>query len=174
MLSFQIVCAAVAAIAVTASAGAAESLVQGSTAPADVVQQLKGVKPVTVGAVSVRPVSQGSGSAQSTGSAAASGNMKAQAQSMPTGGETTTVVRASDNLVGVSANDLVVVYRDTAAVSQALSGKPVTVKAWPSMGLVIVHASTFDQLAPLQAALSEKFPTAKFDLPVKYFNPTLK
>ncbi|WP_322050810.1 hypothetical protein [Paraburkholderia bannensis] len=167
MMSFKIVGAALAACVVSISACAAQPLVPGTRAPADVVQNLKNAQSVTIGAASVRAVSSGSASQPASNVAATE---SATAQTAPKGGETTTVVRESDNLVGVSSNDLVVIYPDTAAVSQALSGKPVSVKVWANMGIVVVHASTFDQLMPLKTALSQKFPAAKFDLPVKYFD----
>nr|WP_244109003.1 hypothetical protein [Burkholderia anthina] len=167
MMARRIVCATASAFAMTATAGAAEPLVPGSTAPAELVQKLRHVQSVSIGVVSVRPVADGTHPAASAGNSGASASMRAQ--SMPTGSETTTVVRSSDNLVGVSTNDLVVIHPDTSAVSQSLRGQPVSVRAWPDMGIVVVHAGSFDQLAPLKAMLSTKFPTARFDLPVKYF-----
>jgi hypothetical protein len=161
MVSFQMVGVVAAACALAASACAtAQTLTPGRPAPADTVQTLRSEPSVTIGTASVRPVDTGH----------AAGTASAKAQSLPVGNETTTVVRASDNLVGVSSNDLVVIYPDTVAVSRALSGKPVSVKTWPSAGIVVVHVGSFDQLLPLKTALSATFPTAKFDLPVKYFN----
>jgi hypothetical protein len=161
MASSRIICAALAAS--FAMGAQAQSLEPGTTAPASVVQQLKGVQSVNIGMASVRPVSPGGGSSGLQASA------NRATASVPTGNETTTVVRSTDNLVGVSSNDLVVMYGDTGAVTQAVAGKGVTAKAFPAMGMVVVHVSSFDEIGPLQSALSAKFPTAKFDLPVKYF-----
>jgi hypothetical protein len=169
MASSRIICAVVTAFTMGAGAGAAaQSLVPGSKAPAEVVQQLKDVPSVNIGKASVRPVVPQPDAATPPEAALKSG------RSVPAAGGTTFVVRSSDNLVGVSTNDLVVIYRDTAAISQAVAGKDVSAQAYPDMGLVVLHVGSFDQLAPLKTALSAKFPAAKFDLPVRYFATTPK
>lgn len=163
----RVICAAVAAFAFAGTTAAAQPLLPGSTAPADVVRSLAGTQPANIGAASVRPVSPGNNAPRASGNAGALASAKPQ--SMPAGGETTLVVRASDNLVGLSTNDLVVIYPDTDAVIHAVAGNAVSTRAYPAMEMVVVHAGSFDQLVPLKDTLSTKFPAAKFDLPVTYF-----
>jgi len=152
----------VATLLMTASAGVAMAtgaLLQGAVAPADVVQQLRAAPAVTIGGTSVRPVPSG------TVRAAAADRAGGSAQSER---DSTFVVRDGDNLVGVSTNDLIVVYPDTAAVSQAVAGQAKSVNPYPQINTVIVHVGSFDQLSTIHAALARKFPTAKFGLPVRY------
>ena len=84
------------------------------------------------------------------------------------------MARASDNLIGVSHNQFVIRHADTAAITRAVSGKVARARAYPDLNLVIVRTDTFEQLLPLQEALSRQFPTAKFQLPVRYFARKLK
>jgi hypothetical protein len=135
----------------------------GRPAPAEVVQSLKATAPVTIGSASVRPLvtpASDPGMRLPQGAIAAPG--------------TTFVVRVSDNLVGVSTNDLVVVYPDTGAVIQSVSGKGFTTKAYPDLGLVVIHAANFDDIEPLQQGIAKTLPNAKFDLPVRYFRMQTK
>ncbi|WP_118180893.1 hypothetical protein [Paraburkholderia phosphatilytica] len=80
------------------------------------------------------------------------------------------VVRSSDNVVGISTNDLVVIHPDTAAVRQVAAGLAKSVSAYPEMGVTVIHAGGLDQLASIKATLATTFPTVKFDLPVRYGN----
>jgi len=144
-----------------ATVARAEVIKPGQPAPPAVVRQLQGTAPVAIGTAVVRPVASSTPTADASTGAAP---LSPQAAS-----DTTLVVRASDNLVGVSTNDLVVIYPDTAAVSQAVAGKAAGTKAYPEMGMVVIHTTRFDQLHPLQQDLAKAFPTAKFDLPVRYF-----
>lgn len=80
----------------------------------------------------------------------------------------TLVIRANDRRVGLSSNDLVVIYADTGAVSAAASGLAQQVSAFPTLGVTVLKVSTFAQLQPLYQTLSAKFPGAQFDLPVSY------
>ncbi|RWA51209.1 hypothetical protein AU476_24395 [Cupriavidus sp. UYMSc13B] len=84
-------------------------------------------------------------------------------------GNTTYVARTQDNLVGISNNDLVVIYSDTAAIVAAAGSAAFSAKPYPDMGFVVLHIANFDQLVSLHQSLAGRFPTAKFDLPVTYF-----
>jgi hypothetical protein len=159
-----------AALLCFATMGAhAEVLEPGRPAPAAVVQGLQAIAPVTVGAVAVRPVTS---PVSAAGQGAVNGNLSPQAA--PASSGTTLVVRASDNLVGTSTNDLVVMYADTDAVLRAVVSKAASVKAYADLGMVVVHVSSFDQIPKLQQDLAQAFPTAKFDLPVRYFPNQVK
>ncbi len=147
---------AIAAFALALAASAVADTIQpGQTAPASVVKQIQANEPVTIGSVSVRPIPPAVHGLRSA---------------TPAG--TTLVARTTDNLVGTSTNDLVVIYNDVEAVRTrvaAISGG-ITMKAYPEMGMVIVHAPRFEQLPPIKQQLAQAFPAAKFDLPVRYFD----
>jgi hypothetical protein len=147
---------AIASLACISAQGASTGAIEtGKVAPSSVVEQIRASKPVTIGSVSVRPIPAQANGTRST---------------EPSG--TTLVARASDNLVGTSTNDLVVIYKDTSAVSArvAAMGGGLRIKTYPDMGMVIVHAPRFDQLQPIQQQLQQALPDAKFDLPVRYFD----
>ncbi|WP_081087127.1 hypothetical protein [Burkholderia pseudomultivorans] len=152
---------AAAAFAITSSgaAMAGGTVIQGTIAPEEVLKQLRATPAVTIGGTAVRPVPSGAIRAASSEGA---GNV------VQSGRDNTFVIRDSDNLVGISTNDLIVVYPDTAAVNQAVAGQVKSVKIFPQIDTVIVHVASFDQLVSVQAALARKFPTAKFNLPVRY------
>ncbi|MGT0250577.1 hypothetical protein [Burkholderia pyrrocinia] len=135
------------------------AVTQGIVAPAEVVKQLQAVPSVSIGGTSVRPVPP------SAVRAALSERAGGSAQS---GRDSTFVVRDGDNLVGVSTNDLIVVYADTAAVYHAVVGQVKSVDVYPQIDTVIVHVGSFDQLSPIKTTLARKFPMAKFSLPVRY------
>lgn len=135
-------------------------LTPGKKAPPETVRQLQDVQPVTIGSAVVRPVATPTDASTAYTPQAAAG---------PARRESTLVVRASDNLVGVSDNDLVVLHVDTAAVTQAATGKASTIKPYPDLGLVVLHFSRFDELVEARKALAELLPAARFDLPVRYF-----
>lgn len=126
--------------------------------PPATAAQSQTITPVAIGTTVVRPLP---GNARSAAQAAS-------ATAVPVSG-TTLVARASDNLVGVSTNDLVVIYPDTTAIMQAAASRAVSSKGYPNMGLTVIHVASFDRLLPLQQALASQFPAAKFDLPIRYF-----
>jgi hypothetical protein len=139
----------------------AQSIELGKAAPPSVAAQLKGTPAVVIGSVSVKPLRQ----APSTSSNDA---MRHPLEAAPQG-NTTYVVRTRDNLVGISTNDLVVKHPDAAAVVAAAGASVASAKPYPDLGLVILHVASFDQLVPLHRVIADRFPTAKFDLPVTYF-----
>ncbi|MCP3713180.1 hypothetical protein M3I54_41005 [Paraburkholderia sp. CNPSo 3274] len=128
------------------------ALRQGMQASAAQVQSLARTPPVVIGTRSVWPI-------PSAPALDEDGKVRQNA---------TLVIRSSDRLVGLSSNDLVVIYADTAAVSAAASGLVQQVSAFPRMGMTVLHVSTFGQLQPLYQTLVAKFPAAHFDLPVRY------
>jgi hypothetical protein len=143
----------------------AQAISPGKIAPPDVVQQLQGTPVVVVGNTAVRPLT----SNQIAPPASSAPEVPSAKASDTPAGRSTLVVRASDNLVGLSTNDLVVIYPDTAAIVAAAGGEHDSAKAYPEMGIVVIHVPSFDRLLPLQQTLAARFPAAKFDLPVTYF-----
>lgn len=147
---------AMAAVACASTANALADTVQpGTTAPASVVKQISANPAVTIGSVSVRPIPRSVAGVLST-----------------TPSDTTLVARATDNLVGTSTNDLVVIYSDVGAITRVATtlGKGISTRAYPDMGMTVVHVASFDQLQSVQQQIAQAFPTAKFDLPVRYFD----
>jgi hypothetical protein len=128
------------------------TLKQGTQASAAQVQTLARTAPVTIGKRSVWPMPDSPALDED-------GNVQQNA---------TLVIRSSDRLVGLSSNDLIVIYADTAAVSAAASGLAQQVNTFPQMGLTVLHVGAFAQLQPLYQTLAAKFPAARFDLPVRY------
>ncbi|MCC8402404.1 hypothetical protein LJ655_10950 [Paraburkholderia sp. MMS20-SJTN17] len=128
------------------------ALRQGARASPAQVQQLSRSAPVTIGSTSVWPMPSAEPLDQD-------GNVQANS---------TLVIRASDWFVGLSTNDLVVIYPDTGAVSAAAAGLAQQIQAFPTMNLTVLHVSTFSDLLPLYQALSTRLPSARFDLPVSY------
>ncbi|MBV8271233.1 MAG: hypothetical protein JO067_03075 [Cupriavidus sp.] len=139
----------------------AQSIEVGKAAPPSVTAQLKGTPAVVIGSVSVKPLRQAPSSSGSNGV------LRPLAADPP--GNTTYVVRTQDNLVGISTNDLVVMHPDTAAIVAAAGASVASAKPYPDLGLVVLHVASFDLLAPLHRAIADRFPKAKFDLPVTYF-----
>lgn len=164
------IAAGLAAMTCAASLPAlADILAPGEFAPPAVVRQLQDTPPVSIGKAVVRPLPAASASQMASGAATQrTPNAVAQASG------TTLVVRARDNLVGTSSNDLVVIHPDTEAVGRAAKARGAAVKAYPEMGMVVAHMARFEQLQPLQQELARAFPAAKFDLPVRYFQRTAK
>ena len=128
------------------------TLKQGDQAPAALVQQLSRSAPLTIGSTSVWPVPNAVPLDED-------GNVQPNS---------TLVVRSSDQWIGLSRNDLVVIYPDTAAVSAAAGGLAQQIQAFPQMGMTVLHVSAFSGLLPLYQALSAKFPAARFDVPVRF------
>jgi hypothetical protein len=156
---FLCVCAAA-----VSGCAAAQPVQPGKVAPPEVAAQLQDAPALVVGAVSVRPVRQGPAARASDPGAATLRPLSADTQ-----GNTTYVARTRDNMVGISTNDLVVLYADTARVVAAAAGAVVSARAYPESGMVVLHVAEFDQLGPLHEAMARQFPAARFDLPVTYF-----
>ncbi|MFM0337642.1 hypothetical protein [Paraburkholderia fungorum] len=131
-----------------------QALKPGQIAPADIVEQVQNQNPVKIGSVSVRTLPPSSTRAQSGGSE-----------------QSTLVLRSTDNLIGVSANELVVIYKEPKAVQLKVGEwlKDATVKTYEDHGLVVIRLKRFADIQPLQLRLAELFPGARFDLPVTYF-----
>jgi hypothetical protein len=146
-----------------AECATAQSIQQGKIAPDSMAAQLQGTAAVVIGSVSVKPLRQ----APSSSASAGNGTLRPLAADAL--GNTTYVARTRDNLVGISTNDLVVMHPDTAAIVAVANGVTVSAKPYPEIGLVVLHVANFDQIAPLHRAIAERFPTAKFDLPVTYY-----
>jgi hypothetical protein len=154
MIRTRFLQAALAALlcATLAHAQGTTTLRQGMRAPAAQVQTLGRSAPLAIGSTSVWPV---------PGAAALDQDGIAQPDS-------TLVIRSGDGFVGLSTNDLVVIYADTAAVSAAAGGMAQQIQAFPQMGMTVLHVGDFSGLQPLYQALLAKFPSARFDLPVSY------
>jgi hypothetical protein len=130
----------------------ATALRQGVQAPAAQVQSLSRSAPLQIGNTSVFPVPNAA-------------PLDEDGIVQP---NSTLVVRSSDNVVGLSTNELVVMYPDTNAVGAAASGLAQQVQAFPARGITVMRVSAFSDLLPLYQALLAKFPAATFDLPVMY------
>ncbi|HTH58923.1 MAG TPA: hypothetical protein VL689_02060 [Paraburkholderia sp.] len=154
MTRIQLINAVCSALLWCASLAQAQSaaLRQGIQASATQVQALSRTAPVSIGSTSVWPMPDASPLDED-------GNVQPNS---------TLVIRSSDRFVGLSTNDLVVIYPDTAAVSAAAGGLAQQVQAFPQMGVTVLHASSFSGLQPLYQTISAKFPAATFDLPVSY------
>ena len=141
------------------SSACAQTLQQGQPAPAAVVEQLKNAPLTTVGKQSVRAVPQGA-VLRTRGAATASADA------------TTVVVRESDNLVGISAHELVIVGTDLAAMSAKVASLQLagaSIHSYPHLGLLVVKTARFEQIDSVRSQVAAAFPNAKFDLPVTYF-----
>lgn len=154
-ISFLVTVATATVACASAANALADTVQRGTTAPASVVKQISANAAVTIGSVSVRPIPRSIEGVRST---------------TPPG--TTLVARATDNLVGTSTNDLVVIYGDVDAITgrAATMGGGVSTRAYPTMGMTVVHVASFDQLQSVQRQIAQAFPTATFDLPVRYFD----
>lgn len=137
-----------------AATGDPQALSPGQIAPPDVVQQIQNEAPVRIGSTSVRPLPERGLRALSAGAS-----------------QSTLVARSTDNLIGVSANELVVIEKDTNAVQLKVAEltKDAVVKAYADGAIVVVRVKRFSDLQPLQQGLAKAFPGARFDLPVEYF-----
>jgi len=128
------------------------ALRQGGQASAVQIQALSRSAPVSIGSTSVWPMPNAAPLDED-------GNVQP---------DSTLVIRSTDRFVGLSTNDLVVIYPDTAAVGAAASGIAQRVQAFPQMGVTVLHVSSFSSLQPLYQTIAAKFPAATFDLPVSY------
>lgn len=139
--------------ALTAHAQDATDLTPGRIAPANVVQQMQYEAPVRIGAVSVRPLPQGGQHPLSTDAS-----------------QSTLVARTTDNLIGVSANEMVVIEPNASAVQKKIAelAADAAVRLYAGRGITVVRVKRFSDLPALQQRLAEAFPTARFDLPVMY------
>ncbi|GMG90537.1 hypothetical protein Cmtc_17570 [Cupriavidus sp. TKC] len=162
LASIAIIITATNATVITAAASQpSQTVQQGKVAPSSVTAQLQGTPAVVIGSTSVQPVRQPASASVTNG--------LLRPLSADPHGNTTYVVRTGDNLVGISTNDLVVIYPDTSAIVAAAGGATTSAKPYPDLGMVVLHVGNFDQIEPLHRAIAERFPTAKFDLPVTYF-----
>ena len=142
--------------------GPAHALQQGQPAPAAVVEQLKDTPITHIGTQSVRAVP--------AAPPAASGDKRAQAAVAPQG--STLVVRESDNLVGISSHELVIVTPELDAVAAKVASLQLpgaSTKSYPQLQLLIVKTARFEQLQTVRDQVAAAFPQAQFDLPVTYF-----
>ena len=147
------------------SSACAQTLQQGQPAPAAVVEQLKSVPVTTVGKQSVRAVPP-----------APALRTRAANAPAPEAGNTV-VVREGDNLVGISAHELVVVGSDLAGMSAKIASLQLagaTVNSYPHLGLLVVKTARFEQLERVRNQVAAAFPNAQFDLPVTYFRRKLR
>ena len=146
------------ALLLAAGGALAQTLQQGQPAPATVVEQLKDVPPTRIGQQTVRAVPPAALSGQQA---------KAAAEN-----RRTLVVRDSDNLVGVSANELVIIGADLDAVAAKVAGLQLAgaqTHAYPKLKLLVVKTARFEQLETVRDQVAAAFPEAKFNLPVTYF-----
>ena len=87
------------------------------------------------------------------------------------------VVREGDNLVGISAHELVVVGSDLAGMSATIASLQLagaTLSSYPHLGLLVVKTARFEQLERVRSQVAAAFPSAQFDLPVVYFRRKLR
>jgi hypothetical protein len=165
MMLLTIACASagspLTAAALDTSALDTSALAPGRTAPVDIVRRIEPDAPVQIGAASVRPLPDAEGQPRALSPAAA---------------RSTLVVRSTDNLIGVSSNELVVIDKNPAAVQRKVAelAADATIKAYADNGIVVVRLNRFADLLPLKQRLAKAFPAARFDLPVRYFESTLK
>jgi len=147
-----------ALVLLLAAGGAlAQTLQQGQPAPAALVEQMKTVAPTRIGEQAVRAVPP---------------TLLSGEQAKVARQGRTLVLRASDNLVGISGNELIVLddnLEGIAAAVTALRLAGAQIHSYPALHLVLVKTARFDQLTTVRDRLAAKFPDAKFDLPVSYF-----
>ncbi len=127
---------------------------------AAVVEQIKEVPATRIGSQTVRAVPPGGAGRQA-------GERRAPAQE-----GRTLVVRDSDNLVGVSANELVIIGADLDAVAAKVASLQLAgaqTHAYPKLKLLVVKTARFEQLETVRDQVAAAFPEAKFNLPVTYF-----
>jgi hypothetical protein len=148
------------AIWLAASAALAQAIQQGQPAPAAVVEQIKEVPATRIGTQAVRAVPP-----------AALAGRQANGAAMAQEGRTL-VVRDSDNLVGISANELVIISADLDAVAAKVASLQLAgaqTHAYPHLKLLVVKTARFEQLETVRDRVATAFPEAKFNLPVTYF-----
>ena len=143
----------------------AQTLQQGQPAPAALLEQLKSVPVTTVGTQSVRAVPPAP-------------TLRTRAAKAPAPeAASTVVVREGDNLVGISAHELVVVGSDLAGISATIASLQLagaTLSSYPHLGLLVVKTARFEQLERVRSQVAAAFPSAQFDLPVVYFRRKLR
>lgn len=142
------------------STGPAYALQQGQRAPAAVVEQLQNTPVTHIGQSKVRVVP-----------ASATANVKAKIATLESQGKSL-VVREHDNLVGVSAHELVIITPELDAVAAKVAslGLPgATTNPYPKLKLLVVKTARFEQLETVRDQVAAAFPDAKFDLPVVYY-----
>ncbi len=132
-------------------------LTLGKPAPKAVVSQIEHTEPVSIGKNTIRPVTapQDARRLQSTLTPAST---------------STQVVRASDNLVGVSHHELSVRGADPGQIRSLVASllPTATTEIFPDLGMAIIRTQRFSDLAPLAAQLKENLPGARFDLPIQW------
>ncbi len=135
----------------------AQSAVQGQPAPATVLDQIKHAPLTRIGSQSVRAIPAASIAGKQAGAGDAG---------------QTLVVRESDKLVGISANELVIISPalDAIAAKVASLQLPGTrTHSYPKLQLLIVKTARFEQLETVRDQVAAAFPEARFDLPITYF-----
>ncbi|MGB6054083.1 MAG: hypothetical protein WBG17_02480 [Burkholderiaceae bacterium] len=149
------------ALLLAAGSASAQPLQQGRPAPPAVIEQVKDAPPIRIGGQSVRPLPP----------AVLAGKHANGAAPTPTEGRTL-VVREPDNLVGVSANELVIVSPALDAIAAKVASLHLPgaqIHAAPKLQLLVVKTARFEQLETIRAQVASAFPEARFDLPVTYF-----
>ena len=149
------------ALLLVASGASAQTLQQGRPAPPAVVEQIKDAPPTRIGSQSVRalPPPVVMAGRQANGAAPAQEGR-------------TLVARESDNLVGVSNNELVIINPDLDAVAAKVASLQLPgaqIHSYPRLQLLVVKTARFEQLETVRNQVAAAFPHARFDLPVTYF-----
>ncbi|MGB7479034.1 MAG: hypothetical protein WA924_01785 [Burkholderiaceae bacterium] len=151
------------AIALLLAAGSASAhpLQHGRPAPPAVLEQIKDAPATRIGSQSVRalPPSAVMAGKQANGAAPAQEGR-------------TLVVRDGDNLVGVSANELVIVSPALDAIAAKIASLHLPgaqIHTAPKLQLLVVKTARFEQLEMIRGQVAAAFPEARFDLPVTYF-----
>ena len=145
-----------------ASGASAQTLQQGRPAPPAVVEQIKDAPPTRIGSQSVRALPPAAQSGKH-----ANGAMAATAEGR------TLVARESDNLVGVSNNELVIISPDLDAIAAKVASLQLPgaqTNTYPKLQLLVVKTARFEQLETVRSQIAAAFPDARFDLPVAYFS----
>lgn len=155
----------------TVEVQAPQHVQQGHVVPAAVAEQLKQVPIIRIGSQKVRPLPPAARIGKRSSNTANSTHDNSAAESETATGHTL-VARASDNLVGVSTNELVIIGSNLDAIAAKVATLHLTgiqIQAYPKLKLLVVKTAQFDQLETVHNSVAAAFPDAKFDLPVTYF-----
>ncbi|MEO7031114.1 MAG: hypothetical protein ABI351_13045 [Herbaspirillum sp.] len=156
------------ALAHTTSTSQTQQLIQqGQVVPAAVAEQLKQVPITQIGSQKVRRVPIAALAGKRANNSTDSTTTEASTNA---GG--TLVARASDNLVGISTNELVIISSNLDAIVAKVATLQLAgaeIHAYPKLKLLVVKTAQFDQLETIHNSVAASFPDAKFDLPVTYF-----
>lgn len=132
----------------------------GAPAPPAVAKQAEQTAPVRIGKQNVRPLIVQPDPTQ--GAAALSSLAPAE--------KATLVLRASDNLVGISHHELTVRGADPNQIAELTRSLLPTARtrSFPQLDITIIRVPRFADLAPLAEQLNESLPQARVNLPIQW------